>query len=373
MEWIRLLSSKRLGVPEPNPPELGRSVFQRDYDAIVFASAFRRLQDKTQVFPVAKSDYVRTRLTHSLEASCVGRSLGKLVADALESDGELPENMTTVDVGTIVASACLAHDLGNPPFGHTGEKAIQEWFASRNGRKAVSRLRREHKADCLQFEGNAQGFRILTKLQNPDNPGGLQLTYATLAAFTKYPRPSYVSCRASDAHSAGFKKHGYFYDGQEYFDQVAREVGLAKSHSKCGGWSRHPLSFLVEGADDICYGINDVEDGYRLNHVSFDDAVGLLRSIPRKKESSQFDSIREKEDKIAYLRAKAIRELIFQVSDCFNRYRHKIMSGAFKESLIDRISSSEDMKRIQSFSRENIYTVRDVLEVEVPGFDVLAR
>lgn len=284
MDWPRLISGRRLGLNRPNPIEIGRSVFQRDYDAIIFSSSFRRLQDKAQVFPLAKSDYVRTRLTHSLEVSCVGRSLGQIVGDHLRQNKKIPHDQATTEIGTIVASACLAHDIGNPPFGHNGEKAIQEWFTTSAGKSALKGLPDQEKADFLNFEGNAQGFRILTRLQNTDNEGGLQLTCATLAAFTKYPRPASITCGKHASHSGkGFKKHGYFVGEARMFNEVADEVGLARRHQECSGWFRHPLVFLVEAADDICYQINDIEDGYRLRHISFDEAVDLIKPIPPRK------------------------------------------------------------------------------------------
>jgi dGTPase len=255
MEWSRLISGKRLGLKHSNPVEIGRSVYQRDYDAIVFSSSFRRLQDKAQVFPLAKSDYVRTRLTHSLEVSCVGRSLGQLIGEYLKKKKELPSQLAPADIGSIVAAACLAHDIGNPPFGHNGEKAIQGWFKAEAGQSVLTGLTAHEKADFENFEGNAQGFRILTRLQNTDNEGGLQLTCATLGTFTKYPRPSKVSCGKHPTHSGrGFKKHGYFVGEAKMFEEVAAEVGLIRRHQKCSGWFRHPLVFLVEAADDICYG-----------------------------------------------------------------------------------------------------------------------
>jgi dGTPase len=299
MEWTKLISGKRLGLTRPNPKEIGRSVYQRDYDAIIFSSSFRRLQDKAQVFPLAKSDYVRTRLTHSLEVSCVGRSLGQLIGEDLKLNDKIPKELAASEIGNIVAAACLAHDIGNPPFGHNGEKALQEWFTTKTGQSALEGLTDQEKADFEGFEGNAQGFRILTRLQNTDNEGGLQLTCATLATFTKYPRPASIIFNEHPSHKGkGFKKYGYFVGEAQLFEEVAAEVGLSRRHSECSGWFRHPLAFLVEAADDICYGINDIEDGYRLHHLSFNEAADLLRPIPPKSELTQYDSISEDEDKI---------------------------------------------------------------------------
>jgi dGTPase len=205
MKWDKLLSANRLGKSKTKAIAEGRSSFHQDYDRVVFSSAFRRLQDKTQVFPLAKSDYVRTRLTHSLEASCVGRSLGMQVGLRLIKASKLSKRVDASGVGMIVSTACLAHDIGNPPFGHAGEQAICEWF-ERNGRKFLEPLTNSEKADFLKFEGNAQGFRILTRLQHPDNEGGLQLTYATLAAFSKYPTSSVEAGSKNAQLNVGAKK-----------------------------------------------------------------------------------------------------------------------------------------------------------------------
>ena len=372
MEWPKLISGKRLGLRCSNPEEIGRSVYQRDYDAIIFSSSFRRLQDKAQVFPLAKSDYVRTRLTHSLEVSCVGRSLGQLVGEYLKSTGKIPGELAASEIGNIVAAACLAHDIGNPPFGHNGEKAIQEWFTTKTGESALEELTAQERADFVDFEGNAQGFRILTRLQNTDNEGGLQLTCATLATFTKYPRPASMKCVEHPTHRGkGSKKYGYFVGEARLFEEVAEEVGLPRRHSECSGWVRHPLVFLVEAADDICYGINDIEDGYRLRHISFQEAVDLLKPISPKSELTQYDSILEDEDKISYLRAKAIKELIVQVVDSFRSHEKEILSGEFDSSLTSTVSCKNFLKAIDDVSQDKIYTAREVLEVEIPGYDVL--
>lgn len=372
MEWPRLVSGNRLGLPRPYPQEVGRTVYQRDHDAIVFSSSFRRLQDKAQVFPLSKSDYVRTRLTHSLEVSCVGRSLGQMVGEYLKSERKIPDEISSSDIGTIVAAACLAHDIGNPPFGHNGEKAIQEWFKSDSGRSALQGVDEGRQADFLNFEGNAQGFRILTRLQNTDNEGGLQLTCATLAAFIKYPRPSMITCAQHSSHSGkGFKKYGYFVSEKKLFEEVAAEVGLIERHAGCSGWLRHPLVFLVEAADDICYSINDIEDGYRLRHIGFGEAVELLRPIPPSSELKQYDRISEEEDKISYLRAKAIKELIIQVTNSFKECERAILSGSFDSSLTSIVQCKNALEVIEDISQEKIYTAREVLEVEIPGYDVL--
>jgi dGTPase len=250
MNWGRLLSVIRLGREEDPPNKDVRSEFQRDFDRIVYSSAFRRMQDKTQVFPLAESDYVRTRLTHSIEVSCVGRSLGTLAGAfiAAREGGSIPP---AAEFGNVVAAACLAHDIGNPPFGHSGEDAIRGWFQGA-GKTNLDGLSPEESADLEQFEGNAQGFRILTRLENPSNNGGLQLTHATLAVFTKYPRLSVVS-GLSGSKDVSEKKFGICAADRAAFERVAVGTGLLSKVD--GAWSRHPLAFLMEAADDICYRI----------------------------------------------------------------------------------------------------------------------
>ncbi|MCC8999561.1 MAG: dNTP triphosphohydrolase, partial [Candidatus Contendobacter sp.] len=215
MDWNRLLSRARLGVSRQRHDSEARTDFQRDFDRIVFSSAFRRLQDKTQVFPLSQSDYVRTRLTHSLEVSSVGRSLGTMVGDSVIRRHRL-QGVYPQDFGAVVAAACLAHDIGNPPFGHAGEDAIRFWFtASATGRAVLEPLTEAQRQDFLRFEGNAQGFRIITRLQSPDNPGGMQLTCATLGAFTKYPRASALP--TDPPPGIAFKKFGFYQDDQDLF------------------------------------------------------------------------------------------------------------------------------------------------------------
>lgn len=207
MDWKLLLCDKRLGKAQSNLPTKGRSPFHQDYDRVVFCSAFRRLQDKTQVFPLAKSDYVRTRLTHSLEVSCVGRSLGMEVGIRLKQSGRLPDSIEASDIGMIVSTACLAHDIGNPPFGHAGEQAIQEWFNGKGSTFIKLLAVEEERQDFLRFEGNAQGFRILSRLQHPENQGGLQLTCAMLSTFSKYPTSSSQAANKAAKGGVSEKKH----------------------------------------------------------------------------------------------------------------------------------------------------------------------
>lgn len=370
MNWEQLLSPTRQGRPIEKDSTVGRSIFQRDFDRIVYSSAFRRLQDKAQVFPLAKSDFVRTRLTHSLEVSCVGRSLGTELGLRLEAGKQIPAGISPGDIGSIVAAACLAHDIGNPPFGHTGESAIGEWFSNTEaGQAAIKEFSPIQKSDFEKFEGNAQGFRILTRLQNAHNPG-LQLTSATLAAFTKYPRGSYLDCGRLEGVS--WKKHGFFEADKKCFNDIAQAVGLKKRLDEEDVWVRHPFAYLVEAADDICYRVNDLEDGFRLKHVSMEEAKEHLLSIFDPSASpTKWKDIDAEQDKIGYLRAKAINYLIDQSITCFEKHSSLILEGKLDQSLVDCIPSAEALSRIIKISKEKIYKAREVLEIEAAGFQVL--
>ena len=309
MQWQRLLSRARLGSPEPPRASSARTDFQRDFDRVVFSSAFRRMQDKTQVFPLSKVDYVRTRLTHSLEASSIGRSLGTLVGEQVIARHGL-DQFEAADFGSIVAAACLAHDIGNPPFGHSGEDAIRHWAQSGEyGAPRVSMLTGSEREDFLSFEGNSQGFRIVTRLQNPDNDGGLQLTCATLAAFTKYPRESCLGGSRYTGISA--KKQGFAAADRGSFETVAGTVGLMPRDNHHAMWCRHPLAFLVEAADDISYRVIDIEDGYRLGHFSYQEVLDLfwpLISDPER-QGPRLQRIQDFKDRVEFLRAKDDRLL----------------------------------------------------------------
>ena len=283
MDWNRLLSRIRPGLSRPHPDSEARTDFQRDFDRIVFSSAFRRLQDKTQVFPLSQSDYVRTRLTHSLEVSSVGRSLGTMVGDRVIRRHDL-KGVYPQDFGAVVAAACLAHDIGNPPFGHAGEDAIRLWFAaSATGQAVLETLSEPQRQDFLRFEGNAQGFRIITRLQSPDNRGGMQLTCALLGAFTKYPRAAWLS--VPSPLGVAFRKFGFYQDDRDLFAEVAGHLGLDEVAP--GAWRRHPLAWLVEAADDICYRIIDVEDAFRLQQLRFEDVRDLLLPLTGSAEQAE--------------------------------------------------------------------------------------
>lgn len=372
MDWKKLLSSVQLGTDEKNykSSQDGRSQFQRDFDRIVFSPAFRRLQDKTQVFPLPESDFVHTRLTHSLEVSVVGRSLGNLVGEKIISrHPELKNDFTQFHFGEIVAAACLAHDIGNPPFGHSGEESISEYFKNGNGKKFKEVINDEKKwNDLTKFEGNAQGFRIITKLQNPKVVGGLRLTYATLAALTKYPKESLTNNNVDT--SKIYRKFGFFQSEKEIFKSVSEHTELIRIDDKNYFWCRHPLSFLVEAADDICYRIMDLEDGYRLGLVTFNETEQLLKNLIRIELVSDYNQ-RDDAEKIGYLRAKAISELVKELAEVFLEHESDILSAKLNDELISLIPAAKGLTEIEKLSVEKIYRHRTVVEREAAGYEVL--
>lgn len=366
MNWLNLLSPKRPGDVKGRSSEQTRSPFEQDYDRIIFSNPFRRLQDKTQVFPLPEDDFVHTRLTHSLEVSSVGRSLGKNAGTfLLKKYPELAQKGFTIgDFGGIVGAACLAHDLGNPPFGHSGEDSISSFFlANERGQAYESRVLENEWSDLTTFEGNAQGFRILNSQVN----GGLKLTFASLGAFTKYPLSS--SCEKEKGRKSQ-KKYGYYQGDSKLFATMAEEMGLVSlGESK---WCRHPLAFLVEAADDICYHIIDLEDGCRLGLVSFDHVKKLLASIIgddfSEEKLSKIPSINQK---LGTLRAMAISKLITECSSAFEVNEEKMLDGTFDHALTDLIPSSSELNVIIELSIEKIYQSKQVLEKEAGGHEVI--
>ena len=362
--WEKLLSADRPGAGKaPGTPE--RTAFQQDYDRIVFTSAFRRMKDKTQVFPLSKSDYVRTRLTHSLEASCVGRSLGAVVGREIIARHGL-RHVESGDFGAIVAAACLAHDIGNPPFGHAGEDAIREWFRT-SGLLERHPFTPAQRADFERYEGNAQGFRIVTRLQNPANPG-LQLTSAVLATFTKYPRPSHIETRLEGKSS---KKFGFFQQDAAAFGEVARSTGLVE-RIPGSAWRRHPLAFLVEVADDTCYLIVDLEDAAKLGFVSYQDAECLLCDLAGNTVSGgRLERLHDPKERLEYLRAKAIGRLLDSAAAVFLENEDAILSGEFDEELLEQSPIAVPLQAVLRVAKETIYTARPALEIETAGFEVL--
>ncbi|HEY3403533.1 MAG TPA: deoxyguanosinetriphosphate triphosphohydrolase [Ohtaekwangia sp.] len=366
MEWSQLLSSDRKGQKQGTSFEQSRSAFEQDYDRIIFSHPFRRLQDKTQVHPLPEHDFVHTRLTHSLEVSSVGRSLGRRVGEEiLKRHDLLAKNFSLFDFGAIVAAASLAHDLGNPPFGHAGEDAISDFFLHHpQGLSFKSNVSEEQWSDLTKFEGNAQGFRILNK-----NQYGLKLTYATLGAFTKYPCPAFFPTRDKSKRSQ--KKFGFFQTEKEIFSEVAQTLQLIKGEGS--HWNRHPLAFLVEAADDICYSIIDLEDGCSLGLVPYEEARSLFENVLTKNKSKlgKLDQLGNQQEKIGYLRALAIGDLMDECATLFLDHETEILSGKFDTALADVCPSKEALAQIIKVSRVKIYKARNVVEIEASGHEVL--
>jgi dGTPase len=365
MIWKTLLSAKRKGQRTGLSAESSRSAFEQDYDRIIFSHPFRRLQDKTQVHPLPEHDFVHTRLTHSLEVSSVGRSLGKRVGEIiLQRHPELATDLTLFDFGAIVAAAALAHDLGNPPFGHAGEDSISDFFRLHdNGVRFKDHVSEGQWQDLTSFEGNAQGFRLLDKEEY-----GLRLTYACLGAFTKYPCAALFPGR--DKKRKSQKKYGFFESEKTAFKNVATDLGLLVRADDC--WCRHPLAFLVEAADDICYSIIDLEDGCRLGLVSFDETVDLLSGILRNKlDHKKLENHRDLNQKLGVLRAMAIGELIDASTEVFLAHEKGLLDGTFDQALTELSVYSETLTEISRLSIQRIYHARHVVEIEASGHQIL--
>ncbi len=374
MEWQKLLTPHRLNNDKPEQSDCSRTPFQRDYDRLVFSSPFRRLKDKTQVFSLAKNDYIRTRLIHSMEVSCVGRSLGTIVGDEIIKRHNL-EDISASYFGDIVSAACLAHDIGNPPFGHAGEDALRTGFQSwYNTANPVDKhiLSKKEKADLDNFEGNAQGFRILTRLEMYRNAGGMQLTCPTLAAFTKYPRESYIPPDIlNGSQGRSVEKHGFFQSEKELFEKVADKVGLIRRSTECAWWARHPLAFLVEAADDICYSIVDLEDGHRMGYIPFDKAKDLLKKIAVIEDNELEEAAKSKEDKIKYLRAKAINKLVHEAAKIFLEQESSLLCGEFDKELLSLSDHADTIKAIKKEARTKVFEHPDVVGIQIAGYEIL--
>ncbi len=377
MNWDKLLSLKRFGDvnkrlrKEQDESRLG---FEVDYDRIIFSSAFRSLQDKTQVIPLSNTDFVHTRLTHSLEVSVVARTLGRVVGAAiLKKHPHLEHNIgyKPNDFGAIVAAAALAHDIGNPPYGHSGEKAIGEFFKNGVGAKYKEALTAKEYQDLISFEGNANGFRILNETKDGVS-GGLRLSYATLGAFMKYPKESLPI--KPTKHIAD-KKYGFFQTDKNFFNEVADELGLQHTSSTDDlSFSRHPLTFLVEAADDICYTIIDFEDGINLGLIEEDFALEYLINLV--KDSINIDKYKQlstKQARVAYLRSLSVSTLINEAVSVFLANEEAILKGEFSHSLIDKCAYESQISDIIKISVDKIYQSNEVIEKEIVGYQVLAK
>lgn len=375
MNWQQLITNKRLGQEDKHIDRHDdRTEFKRDYDRLIFSAPFRRLQNKTQVFPLPGSIFVHNRLTHSLEVASVGMSLGNDVAAILcQRHPELSSTLLP-EIGQIVATACLAHDLGNPPFGHSGEKAMQTFFTEGKGKFLKEKVSPEFWDDITHFEGNANAFRLLTHRFNGRRPGGFVMTYSTLASIVKYPFSSTLSGKKG--------KFGFFYSEQNTYERIAQEMGIIKfsEEGKPAKYARHPLVYLVEAADDICYEIMDIEDSHKLKILSFDETANLLLGLfdEQTKESIyrriEEECLTDENEKVVYMRACAISKLENECVKAFVDNEQAILSGTFTGCLIDHISplQRKAYEHCAEVSKKRIYCSKPVLDVELAGYKIMA-
>ncbi|MBN1820367.1 MAG: deoxyguanosinetriphosphate triphosphohydrolase [Prolixibacteraceae bacterium] len=374
MEWTKLLSAKRLGLEERYNENTSkdRSEFQRDYDRLIFSSPFRRMQNKTQVFPLPGKIFVHNRLTHSLEVASVGRSLGNLLAENLAEKHRFPFNALQNEIGTVVSAACLAHDLGNPPFGHSGEAAISNFFIKGKGQEFRDSLTETEWMDFTHFDGNANAFRILTNQFEGKRPGGFALTYTTLASIVKYPFESVNATK---------QKFGFFQSEKDTFQRIAGDLQVQESPLKPGTFSRHPLVYLVEAADDICYQIMDLEDAFKLGILTYDETRELYLNFYDKKEDSEalenisgtLKIVTDLNEQITYLRAGVIGKLISECSRIFRENEEIILNGDFDSSLIKKLNpvQAEAMDVVKKISYSQVYAHRSVVEIEIAGYKII--
>lgn len=375
MDWQKLISNKRLGQEYRHTERHDdRTEFKRDYDRLIFSAPFRRLQNKTQVFPLPGSIFVHNRLTHSLEVASVGMSLGNDIAQhIIKKRPELKDTMFE-QIGQIVSTACLAHDLGNPPFGHSGEKAIQTFFTEGSGLSLKQQVSSAFWDDITHFEGNANAFRLLTHQFKGRRPGGFVMTYSTLASIVKYPYAS---------SAAGTKgKFGFFQSEQPYFQRIADEMGLLRRSNEGEPlqYARHPLVYLVEAADDICYEIMDIEDAHKLKILSYPETEELFLGFFDKETQQKLlqrisdENLQDPNEKVVYLRACVIGKLENECVNTFLDNEEIILAGTFEGSLIKHINQQQRdaYKRCSQLSVERIYRSRPVLDVELSGYKIMA-
>ncbi len=391
MQWENLYSHKRTGRENKSnndsqiiEDQIVRSGYQRDYDRLIFSSPFRRLQNKTQVFPIPGSIFVHNRLTHSLEVASVGRSIANIIGQKViqqykrdnKTITEEFERFYTVELSAVISSACLAHDIGNPPFGHSGEKAISKYFFSGKGKNYKKDLTETQWNDLINFEGNANAFRILTHHFKGRSSGGYSLTYTTLASMLKYPCSSIGVLKGENVSR---KKYGFFDSEIETFKNIVTEFDLPQTSDK--SYSRHPFVFLVEAADDISYRVIDWEDAYRLGIFTPQEAEDLLiRFFEEDKDKNELESLKrglsyisDKGERIAFLRAKTINILITECINIFWNNHESILEGKYEKSLIDEIPGKiqEALKYLGKKSVDKIYNHRSVIEIELAGYTVL--
>ena len=371
MNWDKLISDQRFGLEEyHNPKRQNRSDFQRDFDRMIFSSPFRRLQNKTQVFPLPGSIFVHNRLTHSLEVSSVGRSMANEISDRLlmkYSNYDWAYKLN--HIGDIVATACLCHDLGNPPFGHSGEKAISTYFSEGKGQYLQQYLTPDQWTDLVNFEGNANSFRLLTHQFNGRRPGGFAMTYSVLASIVKYPFNS--------SHAGTKGKFGFFTSEFENYIKIANELGIISQSDDKSIFCRHPLVYVVEAADDICYQIMDIEDAHKLKILSTHEVIELLVSYFDDKQKEHIyntmSRVEDPNEKIAYLRSKVIGVLVNACADVFVENETKILDGKMQGSLIDNIPLllNSGYKKCSDTAWNKIYHSQDVVDIELAGNQII--
>lgn len=369
MHWSRLISDKRFGLEDyHNRRGETRSDFQRDYDRLVFSSPFRRLQNKTQVFPLPGSIFVHNRLTHSIEVACVGRSMAReVITELMKKYAGEPWCAKLLDVPDIVAAACLAHDLGNPPFGHSGEKAISTFFSEGPGAALRSELTPEQWSDLINFEGNANSFRQLTHQFNGRRPGGFAMTYSMLASIVKYPYESRAAVKAN--------KFGFFCTERADFERIASELGMLRLPDDSGllRYARHPLVYLVEASDDICYEVMDLEDAHKLKILSHAEVMELMLGFfdaeSRAHKCEVMERIADPNEKIGYLRSCVIGTLVECCAEAFLNHETDILNGSFAGSLLDRIRPAQRQayEACNRTSWNKIYSAPDVVDIELAG------
>jgi len=361
MNWKNLLSPHRIGTDAPGKITPERSPFQRDFDRIVFSGSFRRLQDKTQVFPLSGTTDCHTRLTHSMETGSIARSLGTAAGVSICRDADTGGAHPS-DIGAAVAAAALAHDIGNPPMGHAGEEAIRYWFENSSvGQDIAAYMSDAERADISKYDGNAQGFRVLTRLEMPDRPGGMQLTCATLGTFAKYPGSA----------KSDLKKCGFFQQEKEFFAETAASCGMIPDKNG-ESWKRHPLSFLLEAADDIAYLTVDFEDALRQNLIEYSELESyFLDIIDTESSRSYVKTLTSSRRKAEYLRAQAIGVLVRSAADEFIKNHEELLNGTWNTPLTETIPQKEILKKIRSRSAESIYNHPSVAEVVGAGFELV--
>jgi dGTPase len=385
MKWETLYSAQRTGQSggKQNQDQI-RTSYIRDYDRLIFSSAFRRLQNKTQVFPLPGAVFVHNRLTHSLEVASVGRSLGKAVGDEIADrhpqQTELFKEFYKYELPSVIAAACLAHDIGNPPFGHSGEEAIRIFFREMTGKgkELFDKLSENQQRDFTHFEGNANAFRTLTHHFNEEMAGGFRLTYATLASIIKYPC---TSASGFDKSKLITKKSGFFDTELATYRQIAGQLEIPALNEDETVYARHPFVFLVEAADDICYRVIDFEDAHRLNIISIDKIKELFLAFfdegtgydTRTTVEDTLNKIKDTNQQVQYLRARVINFLIQRVQEVFMREEERLLLGTLDKPLIDLIPERElkIVKKIDEFSYKYIYNHRSVVEIEIAGYNVI--